>query len=124
MTMNSQVRTLDLILNSCLSNMGPSKGCPRSGEAVSLSETYFWAQERPQQKCSKLAEVPAACLAPLIPATAHCLQAKTQPTSSAAPFSLLWPLATSRPTQVLRAPGRVFGRCLTTPSPPSDLLPL
>lgn len=26
-TMNSQVKTLDLILNSCLSNVGPSEGC-------------------------------------------------------------------------------------------------
>lgn len=34
MTMNSQARTLDLILNSCLSSVGPSKRLPREGNRL------------------------------------------------------------------------------------------
>lgn len=133
MTMNSQGRTLDLILNSCLSSVGPSKGCPGKiigtkvwGSSIPLRDLFLGPgattaavqQASRGPRCLSGTSHPSHCSLFASQDTAYLLSGTLQ---SALAFGHLPPHS---PHSVLRAPGRVFGRCLTTPSPPSGLLPL
>lgn len=120
--MNSQVRTLGLILNYL------SRGGPFGGWLHRITASKAWRRRSllrlisgPTRDNSSIAASQQRSLLPDWQGRLFSATGKLRPpTSSVTSSSLLWPLATSCPTQVLRAPGRVFGRCLSAPSPPSS----